>query len=317
MNPELLVLLLTTRCNLSCSYCYLNCGPKGEDLPWEVFEALLRRLKAPPKEVILSGGEPTLVPELLIKVTRALRERFGRLRISLQTNGTLLEPYLLTSLQGLRVGIGISLDGPPELNEAQRGKTSSVVKGLRLLSALNMPCGVTITVTRANAARLAEVLLFLVQFPAVASFGLDILRPVGRGQSRDLPSATDLRKGLSALVKAWRWLNQRGKRLLWREASRTKNSSGYCPAERGQALVLTPQGELYPCASLVGHREYLLGSIIEHTPSFQALPSACRDCPEKESCPGRCPSRALFSPEAAALDCVVRKVLSSERCYIV
>jgi len=260
-------------------------------------------------KIIISGGEPTLLPGLLLQVSRTLREKFGRVRISLQTNATLLRPHLLASLQSLRIGLGISLDGPPELNETQRGESSSVIKGLRLLSCLNMVCGVTVTVTKTNAAHLAEVLFFLAQFSAVASFGLDILRPVGRGKHKDLPRASDLRKGLSALIRAWRWLNQRGRRLIWREATRSKNPFGYCPAERGQALVLTPRGELYPCASLVGHKEYLMGSVFE-TLSLQALPNGCKDCPEEGSCPGRCPSRALLSPEAAALDCLVRKMVS-------
>ena len=310
MRPELVVLLLTTRCNLFCRYCYLSCGEVGEDMPFEVFQAVLARLETPPREVVLSGGEPVLVPDLLCRIVRALRERFARVRISLQTNGTLLEARLLEFLRHYGVGIGVSLDGPLEVNETLRGGTRDVVKGLRLLASLGVRCGVTITVTGTNAHRLGEAVLFLGQFPAVASFGLDILRPVGRAHEEDLPSAADLKHGLLGVQKAISWLEIHGRQLHWREATRRVNGRGYCPAERGTAMVVTPRGEVYPCASLVGYREFYMGNVLDGGLVRVALPRPCEGCGRDENgCPGRCPSRALVSRQAAALDCLVRESL--------
>ncbi len=309
MSPELLVLLLTTRCNLACKYCYLACGQEGEDMPWEVFRAVLARLRITPREVILSGGEPTLVPDLLRRIVKALRERFPRLRLSLQTNGTLLEPKLIEFLQVFRVGLGVSLDGPPEINEALRGGTGAVVKGLRLLADQGLACGVTVTVTWANARRLGETVLFLGQFSAVASFGLDILRPVGRGQREDLPPKADLRVGLIRAQEALFWLAAHGRTLVFREAQRRKEKGSYCPAQRGTALVITPNGDAYPCASLVGQERFFMGNIGNGELLPKKLPDPCGTCIFRETCPGRCPSRALLSPEAASLDCLVREAL--------
>ncbi len=310
MKPELLVLLLTTRCNLSCSYCYLACTQRGKDMPLTVFEAVLEKVAYPPREIILSGGEPTLYPALK-EVVQVLREKFPQSKISLQTNGTLLNRKLAAFLWTHRIGIGLSLDGPPEINERSRGETQAVVKALKLLSALGIGCGVTVTVTRENASRLGEVVFFLAQFPTVASFGLDLLRPIGRAQERDLPQAPELEQGLKSLEEALSWLMGYGRRLIWREARQGGSRRGYCPAERGKSMVLTPWGDLYPCASLVGHRQYLLGNVFDPEPRPKPLPSACTGCVQKDTCVGRCPSRALVSTRAAALDCLIRKFVAN------
>ncbi len=307
IGAELLVLLLTTRCNLSCRYCYLGCGPKGEDMPWEVFEATLYNLTKAPQEIVLSGGEPTLRPEFLLRVVKSLRQRFPRVRISLQTNGTLLHTRLLRALATLKVGLGLSLDGPLDINESLRGATQTVVRGLRLLTEEGLACGVTVTVTKKNAYRLGETVLFLAQFHAVASFGLDVLRPVGRARVDDLPSEEEFRQGLGQIFKVLAWLKARGRVLIWRE-TQPRSRGPYCAAQKGKAVVVTPQGQVYPCASLVGEKTFFMGYVGQDFLP-KALPDPCEGCGLQGECPGRCPSRAWLSPKAAALDCLIRESL--------
>ncbi len=306
MKPELLVLLLTTRCNLACSYCYLSCIHIGEDMPLEVLYQALSRIKATPREIILSGGEPTLNPHLLLEAIKTIRERFPEARLSLQTNGTLLNERLIQVLKEYRVGLGLSLDGPPEVNEALRGETKRVLKAFKLLAEHDKACGVTITVTGFNAEYLGECILLLAQFAAVKSLGLDLLRPAGRGKGVPLPEEADLIRGLGELKLALNWLRLKGRRLILREVLRRKNPLGYCPAERGKALVITPFGDVYLCASLVEEKNFLMGNVFGEI-SPMALPRACGDCLYYENCPGRCPSRAILSQKAARLDCLIKK----------
>ncbi len=303
MKVELLVVLLTSRCNLHCSYCYLNCTEKGEDLTLKTLHLLINRLETPPREIVLSGGEPTLIPDLLKAAIKLLREKFPRSLLSLQTNGTLLDRALVSFCREMKVGLGLSIDGPPEINDLSRGETKKTLQGLKLLEEEGLACGVTVTVTQKNVSFLGETALFLGLFAPVASLGLDLLRPAGRGQERDLPRASQLWQSLEGLEKALCFLRQKGRFLSWREKNLQTSPKGYCPAVRGRSLVLTPNAELYPCASLVGRKEFLLGTA---DGSFSTLPlgNGCLSC--NPLCPGRCPSRSLLSPRAGELDCVVR-----------
>ncbi len=308
MKIELLVLLLTTRCNLRCLYCYLGCQEEGEELSTDQIKALLKRLSSAPREIVISGGEPTLFPERLAEVIGLLRRHFPRTRLSLQTNGTLLSRPLLSFFRQMKVGLGLSLDGPPEINEALRGQTEQVLRGLRLLEEEGLSCGVTVTITRKNVAFLGQTALFLSLFPAVASFGLDLLRPVGRAKEEDLPLEGELKQGLEDLNQSLSFLRGHGSRLRWREAERSPTKDGYCPAARARSLVLTPKGELYPCASLVGRQEFLLGQLDGRWRKI-SLQAGCGPC--QAICPGRCPSRFLLSPRAGDLDCLLHQLIYS------
>jgi uncharacterized protein len=76
MALRMLILALTTRCNLSCEYCYLGAAPAGTDMPPATMEKALEMI-APgqPCHVQLTGGEPTLVPDLIEQAAVLLRQK--------------------------------------------------------------------------------------------------------------------------------------------------------------------------------------------------------------------------------------------------
>lgn len=86
----LAVLEVTTACNLTCDVCFASSGPDGRHLPLETIEDRLDVVVAEggPRPLQISGGEPTLHPELVAIVERA-RER-GFEHIEVNTNGIAL-----------------------------------------------------------------------------------------------------------------------------------------------------------------------------------------------------------------------------------
>lgn len=58
---------ITKRCNMKCGHCCYSCTSKGEDMPWEVFHAIIDKWGVLYAEsnsyVSLGGGEPTLHPK--------------------------------------------------------------------------------------------------------------------------------------------------------------------------------------------------------------------------------------------------------------
>ena len=133
-----IVVKVASRCNLACSYCYMYESP---DQTWRsqpkflsrenvallasrcaeyVIERDLRSLT-----VVAHGGEPTLwgaarLDEFFFTLTNVVAGLDVRLTLAMQTNGTRVDAALVEVLQRHHVRAGVSLDGPPELNDRHR-----------------------------------------------------------------------------------------------------------------------------------------------------------------------------------------------------
>ncbi len=128
-----MVLNLTNQCNLSCKYCYEYgedklATPEGKPkfMAWETaresvdyfFKESAGRSGI---HITFFGGE-TLMNFLLLKqvVAYATEKAEGEGRnvdFSLTTNATLLTPAIIKFLSENRIGVTVSIDGPPEMNK--------------------------------------------------------------------------------------------------------------------------------------------------------------------------------------------------------
>lgn len=167
LNPDaplpLLIIKVTARCNLNCGYCYeFNLA----DQTWRhspammsdaVWENILFRVKrhcdwSGQRSVRFSlhGGEPCLLgPKrfnaLCIRARRYLEDI--NVKFSLQTNGTLLNQEWADTLAANDVNVGISLDGPKEVNDVfridhlGRGSYERVRAGIEMLKASEVSFG--------------------------------------------------------------------------------------------------------------------------------------------------------------------------------
>ena len=135
-GPFLAQLVVTRRCNLACGYCneYDDHSPP---IPFATLDRRLQKLHELRTWVVcLTGGEPTLHPELTRIVAR-MRE-LGFRRRQLITNGYLLTPSLIESLNeaGL-TDLQISVDGVKrnattvKVLEKLRGKLVDLARGAR------------------------------------------------------------------------------------------------------------------------------------------------------------------------------------------
>lgn len=114
---------LGVSCNIACAYCYQNpqrgAGNVARSYDWEAMKATIEREG---RDFSLFGGEPLLVPKAdLERIWSYGLERFGA--NSLQTNGALIDEEHLALFKRYKVSVGISLDGPGELNDARRAGT--------------------------------------------------------------------------------------------------------------------------------------------------------------------------------------------------
>jgi MoaA/NifB/PqqE/SkfB family radical SAM enzyme len=157
---------VTNRCNLTCAHCFIyrdgnpneSLGARGEPGDDDVIETMRDlRDRHGIQRMLWMGGEPMLRPELVRRGVELFEEN------TITTNGT--RPLLDLGPSTLYV---VSLDGPPELNDAVRGEGTfdRVMARLRSLPEdFSSPVQVQCTVTPVNQGHLRELVTILLDSP--------------------------------------------------------------------------------------------------------------------------------------------------------
>jgi MoaA/NifB/PqqE/SkfB family radical SAM enzyme len=105
--PYAVTFYVTHKCNLDCSYCTQK-EPDvfSKELPTLETKRLLRKIRKETDSIVITGGEPTLRPDIEELVEWARRECKFR-SLLLITNGTLLDrkPRILDAVTGLVVSL--------------------------------------------------------------------------------------------------------------------------------------------------------------------------------------------------------------------
>ncbi|QFQ99291.1 radical SAM protein [Streptomyces phaeolivaceus] len=164
-------------CDIDCLYCYEKRkeAPGGARIDADQVHRLAMLFRGRPLAVELHGGEPlTAGRDHIANVLRELAAQPNVVRVSLQTNGVLLDEKWLDLFDSLypRLQIGISLDGDARGNAWRVGYDGKpvyprVTDALRLLGSRGRKVGVIAAVTPAVLGRAEAVLDHLVGFEAV------------------------------------------------------------------------------------------------------------------------------------------------------
>jgi uncharacterized protein len=219
IEPVKLVLLkLANTCNLNCTYCYwfkdksVYEGSKIiKDIVLEAFYTKLRahivlyNLKS--FTVILHGGEPMLagkkrVESILFNLYKIQSDLDIEIKMSIQTNGLLIDNDWIDIFKSFNVNIGISIDGPKEIHDKYRKDLrgaptfDKTVNNIKLLQARNLNFGILAVCNNAyNAERFCD---FFINQLGVKIF--DILIPNANFESDEIP---DIKDFYIELFKLW------------------------------------------------------------------------------------------------------------------
>jgi len=126
-------------CNLRCAYCYEQ--PIRDVNPTLKYnkEAVLSQIDSATGNWSLFGGEALILPiEDVAELFKLGFEKWGRTGI--QTNGTLITPAHIELFEKYKTGVGISLDGPDDLNDSRWAGTLDATRKAtaRTLAAIDM-----------------------------------------------------------------------------------------------------------------------------------------------------------------------------------
>lgn len=328
-----LILRVTEKCDLACRYCYASSDARGENMPAEDALRAVELCCRPggTLRIQFTGGEPLLALDTMEAVFSFGRKTGRRLRLSVQTNGTLLTRERCARLKAMDCAVGVSLDGLGEENALRPFPDGSAsfektVAGIRCWGEMGGKCNLTVVVTSQNAARLGTLPDLALWLGNVRAVGLDLFRPLGRGRAYDLsPSPEALEKGLRELVRKTRMLQEAGVPFRLRELERYRRRCSedcgniYCYAQTDRSLALDPRGKWWPCSSLVDTENMELGDLRDGLPQVlrkeKALfpPEKCTRCPDWSRCGGGCPAGRLgFGNEPSPAVCLMQRIIARE-----
>ncbi|MGQ9485322.1 MAG: radical SAM protein [Desulfosoma sp.] len=324
-----LILWLTEGCNLRCAYCYRPNQGAPKAMSREVVDQALTLAARSGRffHVQISGGEPTLEPDLIAYTAEALQRRRLPATLAVQTNGTRLTSELIHLFRRYAIQVGISLDGPPPIQENLRGGAAKTVAGIRRLEAAGVPFRITAVVSEASIGTLDLLPLFVGTFRWCQGIALDLLTVKGHALQGHVapPKHHSLRVGLQRFYRSVLFVNQhRHQPLRLRELDRLRrakassSTSVFCPAAKGESLAVRPDGSVFPCGQTCGEKDWACGTVWHPDTTrlrrlcglAQPRGADCATCHIRRFCPGECPSRLIYNTaHHASLVCTMYQTL--------
>ena len=330
---QALVLNITNQCNLACTYCYefgadKIATPAGKakymtlDTAKTSVDFLLGKSAGRKAVHITFFGGETLMNFKLLKdvVTYALgraAEQGRQITFSLTTNATLLTDDIIAFLSDHAIGVTVSMDGPPDLQDLRRvdkkgrGTYATIEPRLRKLIANHRTRAITARVTLTEG--VTDVLRIYRHLKDDLGFHEVGFAPVTSSGEQDYGLGGDGMDGVLAqfntLAEEWLSYALRGQMHGFSNVSETigellqgTNKSHPCGAGIG-LLGVGPSGDLSPCHRFTDADTHTLGHIstgIDETKRDDFLSRGhvaakyeCQNCWARPLCAGGCHHEAF------------------------
>jgi uncharacterized protein len=270
------MVLPSLACPASCSYCF---GPHsgGTRMGLRTIEATAAWLasgsaRSLPEDLELTfhGGEPLsagvdFFKEALPRFRNAWQ--VGATCFTLQSNLWLLDEALLDVFSEVSLSIGTSLDGPEDVNDAQRGKGyfKRTMAGIEKARRRDMPVGCIATFTDQSAKRWRDVVDFFMR--EGLNFSIHAALPViGRRGEQPWVLEPDAYAALMTELIGYYLENLQRLKINTLDAmirSVSSGRSGVCTFGNclGGYLAVDPGGGIYPCQRFCGMSEFKMGNV--------------------------------------------------------
>jgi len=313
-------------CNLRCGYCFAGTGDFGhergmmsKEVAEQAIEFIIKNSGARiNSEIDFFGGEPLMnmdtVRHAVSYVRRREIETGKKFKLTLTTNGVLLNDELNQYLNDNNISLVLSLDGRQAVHDNMRrfvngqGSYDMVLKNMTktIQSRDDQNYYMRGTYTACNLDFAADVL-------DMAAHGCTQLsvEPVVSKDSRYALTEEHLPKlfeEYDKLAKVYLERKRNGQGFDFFHFNLDINH-GPCVAKRlsgcgagHEYLAVTPEGDLYPCHQFVGREEFLLGNVVDGVKNTE-LPNKfrqahvlnkeeCRECWARYYCGGGCHANA-------------------------
>lgn len=310
-------------CNLRCRYCFAGQGGYGQWRMLMSFDVARRAVDfliahSGPRqhcEMDFFGGEPLMNWHVVQQTVAYVREQEKKhnkiIKLSLTTNGMLLDEEKVKYLTDNHIALILSLDGRKENHDRMRpgvhgeGTYDRVLKNLQYCVAHRdgEEYYVRGTYTKYNLDFTQDVLDMVDKgFPAVSMEPVvgDLTEPYAI-QEEDLPR---VKEEYETLAKTFLAREEAGRPFfyfhfnmnLWQGPCLPKRLRG-CGAGH-EYLAVVPNGDIYPCHQFVGRDGYVIGNVYEGLKNMKMMRDfrenhvlnkpECVGCWAKFFCSGGC-----------------------------
>lgn len=340
-----LIVKITHRCNLDCSYCY-EYITKGNDMSLDTFKILvIRTLRSTEQDDVLfifHGGEPTLVEsDWFIKAVefarQKARETRKRIRFAIQSNALALDDSKIELLRDLNIRLSISIDGPPFLPNMMRKRAEIAIKNYQRAVSAGLKPGILMTINHSNFNYFHQICRWLEKELQVHDFKANVISSVGRGINlpdlehwqifqayRDILEYMIATKGCLVIEDN---LSLELIRFFAKSTDLVKLPNELCRTRRcgaGQKVLgITPDGKILPCGRFQwNEKEYFLGDLNENQFDLDVFQQAindfhtyasdnwneCSKCEARNICSYGCQAFIVRSKSKINLECLPTKM---------
>jgi radical SAM protein with 4Fe4S-binding SPASM domain len=302
---------ITGKCNLACRHCAVDSGMRqSRGLSFAKCRQIIDDMASfGIQDIAMSGGEPLARPDWH---RLAVYARSCGLKVSLSTNGTLINSKIARQIAEVQADVQVSLDGAtPEIHDGfrcVRGAWEQAVQGIRHLIKAGVPVTIGTTVTTMNIDQIPTICDLAVNLGAVMYRIIPFI-PFGRGgHSHKLEVSPPAMRRLTEFLRKRRQKNDISISEMEFECTLDPppihpvdpQSSIGCSGARSY-FTITESGEVLPCHFFGGvNAENVLESglawIWEHSrflSYFRSLGTsdltgACQACNWLPDCLGSC-----------------------------
>ncbi|MCL2663337.1 MAG: radical SAM protein [Oscillospiraceae bacterium] len=287
---------MTARCNLKCSYCYVN--HNGDDMTMDTTRAVVDLAGRDSKRagIIFFGGEPLLLRSIIYDTVAYARskekESECRYFFKITTNGLLLDDDFIDFARREGLFIALSVDGTKKAHNKHRkdsggnGSFDKVVSAARRLLAVKPYSPVLMTIHPDTLSEFAAGVQYL--FSLGFSYVIASLDYSADWREENLP---ELERQYKLLAKLYEQKTLAEDKFYFSpfevKISSHVNSKTYCQerCELGlRQLSVGPDGTIYPCVQFVGDPQFALGNVFDGVNNDARQALYTRNEEEKPGC---------------------------------
>jgi radical SAM additional 4Fe4S-binding domain len=328
-----LVIAPTLACNFACSYCFEQSDKsQGKNdnqnvfMPDVVKQDLLKyveKIVKTGKDIFVTwyGGEPLLAKETVFdlsqKIIAITEENKVEYSAGMLTNGYLLseDSGTVQNFKRNRIKfVHVTLDGPREVHDSRRMLKGSsgptfdrILEGIKLLKANGIETYIRVNIDRSNIDNISSLLKVLKENNLSNIFiYLGHVIPYTAG-CKSYESSCILTEEFSVINQAF----YKNLNIMGFEAGRESFYPRFaraCDANRTNAFVLDPDGDMYKCWTEIGNKAISIGKIGDLTQKEEEKGNLevqwlawepfeypdCIKCKMLPICMGGCAHQAMF-----------------------
>lgn len=278
--PNVVVVNLTTTCNLRCKYCFADCDGEGEFMQEDVMRALIKQMFDMPSSLIifeLQGGEPLCHlagMKRFIEVSEEFKKNTDkRVQYRTVTNCTLVDGEFIELAKKYDIKICISLDGPSamtnqvRINAEGHGVFEQIMAGIKRIKESGLEIdGAVCTLGQHNIKYPREIVEFFEEL------GISFKPRPANILGREIRSNTTTQPGQWAEAYKKMHRASQGKKIdnfaihIHEENVYTPIRDYIClryPCGAAREVIsANPDGSIYPCDGFKGEQKFNIGNVL-------------------------------------------------------